>query len=474
MADFGKINPEKAKAIINALKDGKINPQEMKKLGLTEQEAKALNEAFTNGSVEVGDLVLFNKGQITKDGKKMQITATGKRVKNNEQENDGFWAKAGKFLLSIQKYAIVPTPLIFASCAPGDDVTNYEINNNNNANIYTKVAAELANLTTLIYDVLQEIKKGNKSNEEIIKLLIQTMGKIDEGNETLKEIKELLIKNHKDDVDYQKRVLLLLSDIKALIIKFGNSGDRIGNAILGLLEKLGENVDVELDAIEELLKRIANNQDITNDKLNKLSKLFERCSIEMIKKLDIIIAMLNKNSPDYNDKLDMIIKLLETMDANADVRNQKVLDAIAKLGVDITGNLAAILEAIQKLPASEQKDYTEILNAILDKIKEGNAQNDANFKAVLEKIKDLGVSVAYGMNAILEAIQNQPDYTSRLDAIIAKLDALGAKAQEILEAIKDHDVKITVDVTGKVTCECNCNCGKPHEGIIGDLEDLLG
>ena len=86
MADFGKINPEKAQAIINALKDGKISQNELKQLGLTPEEAKALTDAFSSGQVEVGDFVLINKGQVVKGGKKLQLSST---VKKGTEES--FW-----------------------------------------------------------------------------------------------------------------------------------------------------------------------------------------------------------------------------------------------------------------------------------------------------------------------------------------------------------------------------------------------
>ena len=52
---------------------------------------------------------------------------------------------------------------------------------------------------------------------------------------------------------------------------------------------------------------------------------------------------------------------------------------------------------------------------------------------------------------------------------LEKLDKILQKLDEIKDAIKNH--KVEVDVTGKVTCECNC--GQNHEGILGDLNDIL-
>lgn len=315
-----------------------------------------------------------------------------------------------------------------------------------------------------------------------------------------------------------------VDNLNALITKYATEGEKLGKAILEAINKLNLNTVNSLAGIEAMLKQIIENQKISQGQIKNLTELFTKYSadtiarlntiidkmgtnstkldaiIELLAKMDAnneqrtkqiiaaieklgddivvnlntIIAKLDKSSPDYSEQLAKIIELIETLDKNNEARNQKVLEAIEKLGTDVATSLTAILQAIKDLPINEQKDYTEILNAILDKIKEGNAQNDANFKAVLAKIDELGISVSFGMNAILEAIQNMPDYTEKLNSIIEKLDALGSTAKEILQAIKDHDVKITVDVTGKVKCECNCNCGGPHEGIIGDLNDLLG
>ncbi len=344
---------------------------------------------------------------------------------------------------------------LFTGCSNGDNITEYKFLNEDTNNIRVTVTAELSSLEAMI----------NKLIEKIPDLSVL--------QELLKEVQALRKDENANSKDTQVILIRILAAIgdnqKALEIIINEIGDN-NDLIKVVIDKLTEG-NQTLSDIRDLLKQNNTDNKVIMQLLARIQTLLKNNNKIS---LDIYNMIKNIDPKDYTAQLNKIIELLEQLDKNNDIRTANVIAAINKLGDDVAGNLAAILEAIQKLPASEQKDYTEILNAILDKIKEGNAQNDANFKAVLDKIKDLGVSVAYGMNAILEAIQNQPDYTSRLDAIIAKLDALGAKAQEILEAIKDHDVKITVDVTGKVTCECNCNCGKPHEGIIGDLEDLLG
>lgn len=85
MVDFSKLNPDRAKEIINALKDGKINANEAKQLGLTAQEAEALNKAFSSGEAQIGDFVLVNKGK-SKDGK-MQYSRNPKETGSQRKKN---------------------------------------------------------------------------------------------------------------------------------------------------------------------------------------------------------------------------------------------------------------------------------------------------------------------------------------------------------------------------------------------------
>ena len=80
-----------------------------------------------------------------------------------------------------------------------------------------------------------------------------------------------------------------------------------------------------------------------------------------------------------------------------------------------------------------------------------------------------------GIDAWLEAIYNKIPAGGEGGCKI-DFDKLMAKLDEILQAIKDHDVHVdvTVDVTGKVQCECKCDGKVVHEGVLGNLADLLG
>ena len=312
-----------------------------------------------------------------------------------------------------------------------------------------------------ILNKLNEILASNKTMAEKLEEIIKLLGQIKSVGEDIlaaiknakQEIINTLNTNNKAVIDAinkldenDQKTLQLLNDIKALIAKYGENNNALAQAILVAIGKMGNNVD--LSGIEALLAQLVNGQKQTNEGIANLTAIFERFSADMVAKLNVIISKLDKNSPDYSAQLNAIIELLEKMDANNEARNKKILDAIDKLGAKISGSLTAILNAIKELPNG--KDYESILNAILAKLGNIDANNSINFQKVLDALAELGSGKTIDVD--LQPILN--------------------KLQEILEAIKDH--KVTVDITGKVTCECNCGNSGTHEGIIGDLNDLLG
>ena len=184
------------------------------------------------------------------------------------------------------------------------------------------------------------------------------------------------------------------------------------------------------------------------------------------------------------------MKVLEKIDNNSMVNEEAlkaILEAINNLSIGSGGSvdlskieamLAALLEA-----TTENGDILTDINGKLDVINmtikaatdeiknflgDKFDQNNEYFQQIIDKIENLGgqgyddTKLLQKLDTILNLLGNINDNTNK-DDLLAKLD-------KILAAIKDHTV--TVDVTGKFTCDCNC--GKNHEGIVGNLEDLLG
>lgn len=412
-------------------------------------------------------------------------------------------------------------------------IKEYSMNTTSNLTTITGLVVELLNLVASDRDLLNIIIQQIGSNNELIGIVID---KLDDNNALLADIRNLIEQNHNDDKDYQKKMLALMADVKAsiatlnssvragfeatikaicksnaslddikkmiaqlnanieklntLVEKYGDKGEKLGNAILAAIGKLDFNTTVDLSGIEALLARIADSTEKNGDKIDNLTALFNKFSGDNAAQLNEII----KNQKLNGAKLDTIISLMTKMDANNEKRTKLILDAIKANGFNVAAYLdkvienqetmisindngfKAVLDAIKALTAVVGKIDTSVIEALLKDIKAG-VKNNGDLLTTITKqndtiislIKGLGTKID-GINAWLAAIHNKlPEGGQggcKLD-----FDKLMAKLDEILNAIKDH--KVEVDVTGKITCTCDCKCGK-HEGILGNLNDLLG
>ena len=175
----------------------------------------------------------------------------------------------------------------------------------------------------------------------------------------------------------------------------------------------------------------------------------------------------------------------ESVDPAAEAK--AIIDAIANIKIEGGGNGNVDLSSVEKM-LSELLQLTSKNNGLLESI-DGKLdvinvtietakneilakmdKNDANTTAILNALnafKNISNAndkeILEKMDTIINILNNIKDSTYDDSELMAKLD-------DILAAIKDHNVK--VDITGKVTCECNC--GGNHEGIIGNLDDILG
>ena len=168
-----------------------------------------------------------------------------------------------------------------------------------------------------------------------------------------------------------------------------------------------------------------------------------------------------------------------------DSNTKDIIDAITNIKVGDGGNvdLSSLEKMLSELLQLTSKNNSllesidgkmDVINLTIERAKEEILakmnQNDANTTAILNALNEFknisdanSKEILAKMDTIINVLNNIKDSTYDDTALMAKLD-------EILAAIKDHN--ITVDITGKVTCDCNC--GGNHEGIIGDLEDILG
>lgn len=378
--------------------------------------------------------------------------------------------------------------------------------------------------------ILNAVKDGNKiseGNQELLKNILDKMDGLGKGQEGIQDSLNKLLALVQESITTNKEIGKNTQDlINKVIEAIGNIKIEGGGGTVGDNSK----VLAALDKITELLeKSIKQDKDIGDKQEALLTQLIDLVS-KIGAKLDVDLSKLIEGVEKGNIKLDEIktliaelTKLVNEGNENNKILGDKILKYLEKFGYDMNANFSAILNAINNIKAGGGD--TSSIEALLEKVLKNQEKNmetqDKNTKAIIEamgKIKfeagDVTIDLSKIEDMMKELLKQTRANGDKLDslnltmdtlkamiktkfdkdderyknienllnviinkmgdkddsAISAKLDDILAKLGEILEAIKDH--KVTVDVTGKVTCECNC--GKNHEGIIGDLNDLMG
>ncbi len=351
--------------------------------------------------------------------------------------------------------------LLDAIAANGDkiDSTNELLSKiqNQNAEFQKQVLELLANVGTDYTDVLNKILEAAQGNSS-----------------KLDAIAQLLAKMQNQDAEFQKNVLNILNNMQP-----GEVADY--TEILNKILEATQGNSSKLDAITQLLAKMQN-QDAEFQKniLNAIDQL----GVDITSKLNVILNAINNVSGGDSSNLEALLnKVLEKMDSNT----AAIIDAISNIKPGEGGNVD--LSSLEKM-LSELLDLTsknnnllesidgkmDVINLTIERAKEeiiahlGNGGGNVDVSAILAKLDEFmelsnanSEAILTKMDTIINLINNIEDSTYDDTALMAKLD-------DILAAIKDHNV--TVDITGKVTCDCNC--GGNHEGILGDLEDVLG
>lgn len=296
-------------------------------------------------------------------------------------------------------------------------------------------------------------------------------------------------------LDYMTELMVALNK---QVKQNGEDGKKLGNEILNYLGAVGfemnrnftavlgaiNNGTAKLGDIEKLVAQLntlvkennENNQKLGNQIINYLGKL----GTDMNKDFTAILNAINKGNAGTDKLQDLLEKVLEKQDQNMnkiDTNCKAIIEAMGNIKVDGGKiDLSSIEAMLKDLLAQSKKNGNTLSSingkldviqltqqAILDKINAEAHKGDERYtetKALLKEILDkVGKQNGkYDDGELLKVLNNLSNL------IDTKLD-------DILKAIKNHDVKVTVDVTGKVKCECNC--GKKDEGIIGDLANAL-
>ena len=464
--NFEGVDPKSNAKLNEILKDNKISKEEMQ--GLTAKEKEALAKAFGGKLPPVGEVVELPKA------KRNEAQPEDKGIFDKLKG----WAKENPVKATLGALAIVATGgagLVAAgvisagtagaialggaalvglsSCSEENIEQNVQVTidykNDKVEDIYNQLVLQGKTLEQIVNLLIA----NNRSSSEILKLL--TSINVEESKQT--ELLSKLVGNNDEAIGYLKEIIALQK--KGITISEGNQN--LLNQILEKMDKLGDNKNIE-NVLNEILKNVKisiQNQEKMDDKSTKF--------------YNDIIGILNKFG-DSIDKgvqgTDEIVALLNKVIKNQGDNTNAIIDAMGKIKVEGGKiDLSSVEEMLREL-LDQSKKNGDTLTSIDGKMDVVNVTT----KAILAKLEgEFGKNDTRYKNIVklLEALGDKAGSINE-EVLLDKLDKILAKLNDILAAIKDHDVKVTVDdVTGKVTCECNCG-NKNHEGI-DQLNNLL-
>lgn len=279
-------------------------------------------------------------------------------------------------------------------------------------------------------------------------------------------------------------ITALLQKINANVVKNGEDGKKLGDQILNYIAAVGfetnqnfsklldavNNGNVKLDDIKELITQLTTQVKQNGEDGKKLGKeildAINKLGVDMNTNFTAVLEAINKGVAGADSLRDLLEKVLEKQDKNT----KAIIDAIGniKVGSGGTVDLSSIEKMLAELLKQSQKNGNILSN--IDAKTDVIATTTKSILAALNKEFGKNDERYKNINNLLTVIANKNDGKGDDAKLLDKLDKILAKLDEILDAIKNH--KVEVDVTGKVTCECNC--GSKHEGILGDLNNLLG
>ena len=342
----------------------------------------------------------------------------------------------------------------------------------------TNLIKDFPQYSTQLNEIINGIKTGNKSMSDMKALIEQLLNQAVKNGDTqvniLNKLSEIE-KSNKSDGEKLAAMLKLLGDIKTILqgvaddLKAHFKNDAKVNQYLETIIKNQEGQKEEQTKTNEVLQQIYTLVEKLGTKGDALGKeilnYIAAVGFEMNRNFTAVLEAINKGVAGADSLRDLLEKVLEKQDKNT----KAIIEAIGNIKVGPGGavDLSSIEKMLAELLKQSQKNG-DILSNI-------DAKTDViatTTKSILEALnKEFGKNDERykNINNLLTVIANKAGGKGDDAALLEKLDKILQKLDEIKDAIKNH--KVEVDVTGKVTCECNC--GQNHEGILGDLNDIL-
>ena len=359
-----------------------------------------------------------------------------------------------------------------------------------------------ANQRGIANTILANIEKMNASQQDFFGSVLENLDSMD-ANITagIKNILEQMDKMDKNALDAVDQILERMDDMSAeqktffsnIIAKLGELSQNqidVATKILNKLDDMNNDQKAFFEAVLEKLDTLPEGIQEGIDKI--LNAINDNTAVdkEILATLGDLISKFENLSPGQATDLTVVVNALEALGVDTKAILAEIQKGNSQLenireSIEKNNQIAAkTMDAVENLKNQNNKDHETII-ALMTKLLENDANNAAtmdDIKAILNEIKtntkgnwdtslrieDKLNLVAQTINVILETQKELSDDTKAvLLQILAKIpDGCNCETVDLTVIVEKLDALIKATEEGR-------NDPK-HEGILDDLDDLLG
>ncbi len=368
--------------------------------------------------------------------------------------------------------------------------------------------------------LLNKLIVDNRMQNDILLAMKDTQNSMAENLDGLKANSDTLLAIAKDDTRHKE----LIEAIKS--IQVGGSGSLDYDRLEEMFESLGITIEEAINMssqqlqakIEEFQKTyLSVEQEQTeqlasiNEKLDDIKNFNGMDKTEIINAINNVTNAINSGNENIINELKALEAAIDKLQAALDAIYKSIGEASAKMDsylsqfnakfdaalgllTGIDKNLSTIIanQAVAEVYLEQMLEAVNDVKIAIDElnqsINEGGGSSitleqleelwkqhdEANYNKYKELLENLEINVdvnTTNLEELLQAIDNKLNYLQEnndiLKQILNKLEGIdwtdpdySAKLDRIIEILENF--------------KCNCDCGDSNEGILGDLDEVLG
>ncbi len=359
--------------------------------------------------------------------------------------------------------------------------------------------------TQILLSLNDHVAQMSKNLQEL-QVSVNEIKEIVADDKKFKELMEQLKKLEAGSIDYQKFEDMfkllgltltdainmskdeLLNAIKDFENTYIENEENQNELLLDINNKLdivvnfpGMDQEGIIDAIKDLTDAVNNgNADVTNElkniqnQLDKIQMSIDNMMDQFAEHTSMVNSYLNAFKDQFSEALELLTNISSDM---TELKNKQeiansYLNSLVKQMEELTVIINEIKDATDGGGNGDGSSITieELENLLKD-------LNEVNYNRYKELIENLGIQIGGStatiedlLKQINEKMDNQKDYTEQLNKIIEMLDGIDLSSPDYSDKL-DRIIELLENF------KCNCDCGADsgdNEGIIGDLEDILG